>query len=72
MRDKDSHFWIKDVISRLPIELLPEVPTWGSLLTAITQLKAERNNALLQVADLKKDLDATRKQISDYRKARSM
>ena len=50
---KDQHFWIKDVVNRLPIELLPKVPTWSSLLTAITQLKTERNNAIDEAERLK-------------------
>lgn len=45
----DHHFWIDDVANRLPTALLPKVKTWSSLLSAITQLKTERNNALEKI-----------------------
>lgn len=41
---KDSHFWVKDLYSRLPIELLPKSPSWGALLSTVSLLKTERNN----------------------------
>lgn len=62
MKDTDSHFWVSDVVKRLPIELLPEVPSWSSLLTAITQLKTERNNAICRAEELE---SAIRKTIDD-------
>mgnify|MGYP000406846016 CR=1 FL=1 len=52
MNEKDQHFWIKDVANRLPTEFLPKTRSWSALLTAITQLKAERNNAMARCADL--------------------
>ncbi len=62
MPESDSHFWIKDVINRLPTELLPKVPTWSNILSAITQLKTERNNAICRVKELE---SAIRKTIDD-------
>lgn len=41
---KDSHFLVKDIYSRLPIELLPKSPSWSALLSAVSLLKTERNN----------------------------
>lgn len=46
----------KQLADRLPAELLPENPTWPALLSAITQLKTERNNALVRVEELEKAL----------------
>lgn len=62
MKDSDSHFWVSDVVKRLPIELIPKVPSWSSLLTAITQLKTERNNAIAELERLK---DAIKEMIED-------
>lgn len=59
MKDTDSHFWVSDVVKRLPIELLPKVPSWSSLLTAITQLKTERNNAIAEAERLKDAIKET-------------
>ncbi len=52
MKNTDSHFWVRDVINRLPVELLPKTPSWPALLTALTQLKTERNNALAEAERL--------------------
>jgi len=41
---KDSHFWVKDIYNRLPIELLPKSASWSELLSAVSLLKTERNN----------------------------
>ena len=43
---EDKHFWIKEVINRLPSDLVPENQSWQSVLTALTQLKTERNNLI--------------------------
>ena len=51
--DKDSHFFVSDVANRLPTELLPETKSWSALLAAITQLKTERNNALIEAERLR-------------------
>ena len=53
MKDTDSHLWVSDVVKRLPVELLPKDPSWSSLLTAITQLKTERNSAIAEAERLK-------------------
>lgn len=63
MADKDSHFWIKDVASRLPHELLPKVQTWSKLLSAITRLKAERNNALIELKAAKRQVERLQKAV---------
>jgi len=36
----------KQLANRLPTELLPEIESCSALLTAVTQLKTERNNAM--------------------------
>jgi len=36
----------KQLANRLPTELLPEIEICSALLTAVTQLKTERNNAM--------------------------
>lgn len=59
MKDTDSHFWVSDVVKRLPVELLPKDPSWQSLLTAITQLKTERNNAIAEAERLKDAIKET-------------
>lgn len=59
MKDIDSHFWVSDVVKRLPIELIPSTPSWSALLTAITQLKVERNNALAELELLKTAINET-------------
>lgn len=59
MKDTDSHFWVSDVVKRLPVELLPKDPSWSSLLTAITQLKTERNNAIAEAERLKDAIKET-------------
>lgn len=64
MKERDEHFWIKDVVNRLQSELVPKNKSWSAVLTAITQLKAERNCAMLQVHDLKEDLARCRHQAS--------
>ena len=55
---KENHFFIKDVSNRLPTELLPKNASWSALLSAITQLKTERNNALERVADMQEIVEA--------------
>lgn len=52
MKDKDEHFWIEDVINRLPSELVPDKRDWSSVLTALTKLKTERNNAVVERNEL--------------------
>ena len=42
----DRHFFITDIANRLPADLLPEKQTWSSLLSAVTRMKTERNNAI--------------------------
>lgn len=59
MKERDEHFWIEDVASRLPKDLVPADKSWSSVLPAIEQLKAERDNAMMQVSELKEDM-ATR------------
>lgn len=54
MTDVDKHFWVKDICNRLPTELLPKTPSWSALLSAVTQLKTERNNAIAENERLKK------------------
>ena len=68
MTDKDSHFWIKDVINRLPSELLPKVPTWSNILSAITRLKTERAIALIEMKEAKKAVQRLEKRASDLEK----
>ena len=53
MKYKDSHFWINDVANRLPNALVPKTKSWSALLSAITQLKTERNNAMIEAEELK-------------------
>ena len=36
----------KQLANRLPTELLPEIESCSALLTAVTRLKTERNNAI--------------------------
>jgi len=36
----------KQLANRLPTELLPKIKSCAALLTAVTQLKTERNNAI--------------------------
>lgn len=52
MKDKDEHFWIDDVINRLPSGLIPESKDWSSVLSALTKLKTERNNAIAERNEL--------------------
>lgn len=52
--DSDSHFFVTDIANRLPGELLPEKQTWSAMLSAVTQLKNERNNALCRVDEIEK------------------
>lgn len=47
----------KQLADRLPTELLPKTKSCAALLSAVTQLKTERNNALERVAELEKALD---------------
>jgi len=54
MDEQDQHFWIKDVINRLPNGLVPRNQTWSATLTAVAQLKTERNNAILRVQELER------------------
>jgi hypothetical protein len=54
MKNTDSHFWVSDIVKRLPVELLPENPSWSALLSAVTKLKTERNNALCESERLRK------------------
>ena len=39
-------FWVKEVINRLPSDLVPENQSWQSVLRVLTQLKTERNNLI--------------------------
>jgi len=68
MTDKDSQFWIKDVANRLPHELLPKVQTWSKLLSAITRLKTERNNALIDLKECESQCDALSVKLKQYQK----
>lgn len=67
MANKDGHFWIKDVINRLPVELLPKIPTWSNLLSSITQLKTERNNAVTDLEEANKVIRRLEKRASDLK-----
>jgi len=46
----------KQIADRLPQDLLPKTKSCSSLLTAVSQLKTDRNNALLRVDELEKAL----------------
>lgn len=59
MTDVDKHFWVKDICNRLPTELLPKTPSWSALLSAVTQLKTERNNAIAEAERLKDAIKET-------------
>lgn len=59
MKRADYHFWVSDVVKRLPAELLPKDPSWNSLLAAITQLETERNNAIAEAERLKDAIKET-------------
>ena len=52
---------LKKICNRLPIELIPKNPLESNVLSAISQLKTERNNALhyegLVIAHNKKVMD---------------
>ncbi|MGB0662824.1 MAG: hypothetical protein ACPGMR_03440 [Pontibacterium sp.] len=54
IKNSDDHFWVGDVARRLPIEMLPKTQSWSSLLSAITQLKTQRNNLLDEVGELER------------------
>lgn len=43
----------KQLANRLPIELVPKSPSCAQLLSAVTQLKTERNNAIAENDRLK-------------------
>ena len=60
MKDKDEHFWIEDVINRLPSELVPDKRDWSSVLTALTKLKTERNNAVVERNELSAHVERLR------------
>ena len=60
MKDKDEHFWIEDVINRLPSELVPDKRDWSSVLTALTKLKTERNNAVVERNELAAQVERLR------------
>lgn len=60
MKDKDEHFWIEDVINRLPSELVPDKTDWSSVLTALTKLKTERNNAVVERNELSAQVERLR------------
>ena len=60
MKEKDEHFWIEDVINRLPNELVPDVKDWPSLLSALTKLKTERNNAVVERNELAAQVERLR------------
>ena len=59
MKNTDSHFWVSDIVKRLPVELLPKNPSWSALLSAVTKLKTERNNALCESERLRKAIVKT-------------
>ena len=65
MKERDQHFWIEDVVSRLPKDLVPADKSWSSVLLAIEQLKAERDSAITQASELKEDM-ATRMSQASY------
>lgn len=54
---KDNHFFVADVANRLPTELLPKTQSWSALLSAITQLKTERNKYGMRIFALEEALD---------------
>ena len=60
MKDKDEHFWIDDVINRLPSGLIPESKDWSSVLSALTKLKTERNNAIAERDELAAQVERLR------------
>lgn len=62
MKDKDEHFWIDDVINRLPSGLIPESKDWSSVLSALTKLKTERNNAIAERNELAAQVERLREE----------
>lgn len=69
MKDKDEHFWIDDVINRLPSGLIPESKDWSSVLSALTKLKTERNNAIAERNELAAQVERLRGALSELESA---
>lgn len=58
--DNDDHFFVTDIANRLPSELLPKKQTWSAMLSSVTKLKTERNNALCALAEFENPKNWTR------------
>lgn len=58
--EKDERFWVEDVINRLPSELVPDKKDWYSVLSALTKLKTERNNAVVELNELAAQVERLR------------
>ena len=61
----DKHFFVQELANRIPTELLPKKQSWSKLLSAVTQLKVERNNAIMEVIELQDENERLKKTIKD-------